>query len=120
MLPLITIMTRQTLIDRWEDEQEQWQLLGRRPMLKIAVFLYDARKALITTILTALSRGLSEVGGVMIVGGNIEHATRVMTTAIALETSKGNLALASSLGFVLLILSLAITMTITSLQKKIA
>ncbi|MBC6443965.1 MAG: ABC transporter permease [Alphaproteobacteria bacterium GM202ARS2] len=124
MTPLLTIMTRQTLYDRWATDQEQWLSFGGnkpggdKPFLMACYFLYDARMALLTALLTALSRGLSEVGGVMIVGGNIEHATRVMTTAIALETSKGDLPVAFSLGFVLLLLSVLITSSTLRLQRR--
>ena len=120
MTPLLTIMTRQTLHDRWAMEQEQWLSFGGgKPFLMACYFLYDARSSLLTALLTALSRGLSEVGGVMIVGGNIEHATRVMTTAIALETSKGDLPVAFSLGFVLLFLSVVITSMMLRLQRQV-
>ncbi|MBC6497977.1 MAG: ABC transporter permease [Alphaproteobacteria bacterium GM7ARS4] len=119
MVPLLTVMTRQTISDLIYRHKEQWSVLGYRPMVMIGYFLYDARLSLMTSLLIALSRGLSEVGGVMIVGGNIHHATRVMTTAIALETSKGNLIFASSLGLVLLSLSMVITMTAFALRKRL-
>jgi tungstate transport system permease protein len=78
--------------------------------------LWDARYSLITALLAGLGRAVAEVGGVMIVGGNIDHVTRTMTTTIALETSKGNLPLALGLGIILLLVSLAITAAATSLR----
>ena len=75
----------------------------------MATLLWDGRFTLVTVVLAGFGRAIAEVGAVMIVGGNIDHATRVMTTAIALETSKGNLVLALALGMVLLVLALGVT-----------
>jgi tungstate transport system permease protein len=74
--------------------------------------LWDARRALLTAALAGFGRGIGEVGAIMIVGGNIDHATRVLTTAIALETGRGDFALALALGFVLIALTVAINLTI--------
>ena len=81
----------------------------RDSLRAVPTLLWDGRHSLVTVILAGFGRALAEVGAVMIVGGNIDHATRVMTTAIALETSKGNLVLALALGLVLLTLSLTIS-----------
>ena len=78
----------------------------------MGTLIFDARFSLATTVLAGFGRAIAEVGAVMIVGGNIDHATRVMTTAIALETSKGNLATALGLGIVLLVIALTVNATL--------
>ena len=88
---------------------------------KIRTTVFDARISLVTCILTGLGRALSEVGAIIIVGGNIVHYTRVMTTTIALETSKGNLSMAMSLGIVLIIIAIAlnaIVMVMKTISRK--
>ena len=85
-----------------QDHGEQLSSLGASPLVKALLLLWDERLALLTIVITAFGRAISEVGAVMVVGGNIEGFTRVMTTAIALETSKGDLPLALALGLVLL------------------
>ena len=102
VLPLVTALTRQVVEDADRDHGEQLSSLGAGPVLRSLMLAWDDRYALITVLLTAFGRAVSEVGAVMIVGGNIEGFTRVMTTAIALETSKGDLPLALGLGLVLL------------------
>jgi tungstate transport system permease protein len=102
VLPLVTALTRQVVEDADRDHGEQLSSLGAGSMLRSLLLAWDDRYALITVLLTAFGRAVSEVGAVMIVGGNIEGFTRVMTTAIALETSKGDLPLALGLGLVLL------------------
>ena len=79
---------------------------------KITTLLWDARRALLTAALAGFGRGIGEVGAIMIVGGNIDHATRVLTTAIALETGKGDFALALALGFILIALAIAVNLVI--------
>jgi tungstate transport system permease protein len=92
--------------------------LGAGPLRAVPALLYDARFTLVTAVLAGFGRASAEVGAVMIVGGNIDHVTRVMTTAIALEVSKGDLALALGLGIVLIGLSLAINAaTFTAKQR---
>ncbi len=102
VLPLVTALTRQVVEDADRSHGEQLTSMGARPVLRSLLLAWDDRYALITVLLTAFGRAVSEVGAVMIVGGNIEGFTRVMTTAIALETSKGDLPLALGLGLVLL------------------
>ena len=80
--------------------------------------LYDARYSILTVILAGFGRAISEVGAVIIVGGNIDHLTRVMTTTIALETSKGNLSLALALGIILLLIALIINLILISLKTR--
>ena len=107
--PIIAALTRQVIEDLWAEYAEQLRSLGATPARAAPTLLWDGRHSLVTVILAGFGRALAEVGAVMIVGGNIDHATRVMTTAIALETSKGNLVLALALGLVLLALSLTIS-----------
>ncbi|HMM84038.1 ABC transporter permease [Azohydromonas sp.] len=102
VLPLVTALTRQLVADAMHGNGEQLRSMGAAPMLAAALLLVHERAALLTIVLTAFGRAISEVGAVMIVGGNIAGVTRVMTTTIALETSKGDLPLALALGIVLL------------------
>ncbi|MFO1435270.1 MAG: ABC transporter permease [Gammaproteobacteria bacterium] len=106
--PIITALARQTIEDLWVEYREQLQSLGVRHWRAVMTLIWEARFRLLTAILAGFGRAIAEVGAVLIVGGNIAHHTRVMTTAIALETSKGNLALALGLGGVLILVSLAI------------
>ena len=106
--PLIAALTRQSIEDPWRDYADELRSLRLTRWQSIICLLHDCRYGLLTIVLAALGRALSEVGAVMIVGGNIEGFTRVMTTSIALETSKGNLALAIGLGLVLVALVVTI------------
>ena len=106
--PIVAALTRQIVEDLWAEYEEQLRSLGASPSRSIWTLLWDGRFSLVTAVLAGFGRAASEVGAVMLVGGNIDHVTRVMTTAIALETSKGNLALALGLGIILLSLSLVI------------
>ena len=102
VLPVVAALTRQVVEDVERQHGEQWASLGAGPWLRSLILAWDERLALLTILVTAFGRAVSEVGAVMIVGGNIDGFTRVMTTAIALETSKGDLPLALALGLVLL------------------
>ena len=116
--PIIAALTRQVVADLWVEYAEQMRSLGAGPLRAVPALLYDARFTLVTAVLAGFGRASAEVGAVMIVGGNIDHVTRVMTTAIALEVSKGDLALALGLGMVLIGLSLAINAaTFTAKQR---
>jgi tungstate transport system permease protein len=106
--PLVAALTRQAVEDLWQEYAEQLSSLGAGPGRAVGTLLWDGRFTLLTAILAGFGRATAEVGAVMIVGGNIDHTTRVMTTAIALETSKGNLALALGLGIILMTLSVVI------------
>ncbi len=106
--PIIAALTRQVVADLWVEYEEQLSSLGAGPGRALPALLWDARFSLLTAVLAGFGRASSEVGAVMIVGGNIDHVTRVMTTAIALEVSKGDLALALGLGIILLALSAAV------------
>jgi tungstate transport system permease protein len=102
VLPVVTALTRQTVDDAERAHGEQLRSLGAGSLLRSLLLAWDERYALLTVLLAAFGRAISEVGAVMIVGGNIDGFTRVMTTAIALETSKGDLPLALALGLILL------------------
>jgi tungstate transport system permease protein len=106
--PIVAALSRQVVEDLWEEYRDQLRSLGAGPLRAVPTLLWDGRFRLFTTVLAGFGRAIGEVGAVIVVGGNIAHATRVMTTAIALETSKGDLALALGLGFVLLLLALAV------------
>ncbi len=106
--PIIAALTRQVVEDLWADYAEQLISLGCSRARAVPALLWDARFSLVTAVLAGFGRASAEVGAVMIVGGNIDHVTRVMTTAIALETARGDLALALGLGIILMILSLAV------------
>ena len=102
VVPLIAALARRLVVDALAEGGEQLRSLGASPMTAAMLMLVHARFGVATVLLTAFGRAISEVGAVMIVGGNIDGVTRVMTTAIALETSKGDLPLALALGIVLL------------------
>jgi tungstate transport system permease protein len=108
ILPIIAALARQALEDAWREYQEQLRSLGAEGLRAAMTLIWDIRFSLLTAVLAGLGRASAEVGAVMIVGGNIDGVTRVMTTAIALETSKGDLPLALGLGFVLIAIVLAL------------
>jgi tungstate transport system permease protein len=115
VVPLVAALTRQTVEDLHEEYDEQLRSLDASRMASIRTLLWDGRFRLMTAVLAGFGRAIAEVGAVLIVGGNILHHTRVMTTTIALETSKGNLALALALGIVLIILAAAVNTAATLL-----
>jgi len=106
--PIVAALARQAIADAWREYEEQLRSLGARPFDAAVTLLWDTRFSLVTAVLAGFGRAAAEVGAVMIVGGNIDGVTRVMTTAIALETSKGDLPLALGLGIVLIVLVFAI------------
>jgi len=108
ILPIIAALTRQAVEDAWREYEEQLRSLGVRGVSAALTLLWDIRFSLLTAVLAGLGRASAEVGAVMIVGGNIDGVTRVMTTAIALETSKGDLPLALGLGIVLILIVVAL------------
>lgn len=111
VMPIIAALTRQTISDLHEEYDEYLSSLGAGHVQRIATLLWDGRFRLLTGLLAGFGRASAEVGAVIIVGGNINHVTRVMTTTIALETSKGNLNLALALGIVLIILAASVNAT---------
>ncbi|MGH8699253.1 MAG: ABC transporter permease [Burkholderiales bacterium] len=117
ILPIIAALSRQAVEDAWREYQEQLRSLGARGWTAALTLVWDIRFSLLTAILAGLGRAAAEVGAVMIVGGNIDGVTRVMTTTIALETSKGDLPLALALGVVLVTLVLALNAGAYSLKE---
>ena len=107
--PLIASITHQAMRELWADYHDLLISMNTTRWQRIGTLIRDGRRALLTAALAGFGRAIGEVGAIMIVGGNIDHATRVLTTAIALETSKGNFALALGLGFVLIALSLLVS-----------
>jgi tungstate transport system permease protein len=106
--PIIAALTRQVIEDLHKEYDEQFRSLCIPLRQVVIALIWDARYSLLTVSLAGFGRAIAEVGAVIVVGGNIDHLTRVMTTAIALETSKGDLALALALGIILLVLALSI------------
>ena len=116
--PIIAALSRQVMEDMHREYDEQFRSLCIPTRRVMTALIWDSRYSLLTVSLAGFGRAIAEVGAVIIVGGNIDHLTRVMTTAIALETSKGNLALALALGFVLLILALSVNAAVYSLRAS--
>jgi len=108
ILPIIAALSRQAIDDAWREYEEQLRSLGAGRASAAMTLLWDTRFSLLTTVLAGFGRAAAEVGAVMIVGGNIDGVTRVMTTTIALETSKGDLPLALGLGVVLIAIVIAV------------
>ena len=117
ILPLIASLAHQACRDLWAEYHDLLISLGSKKMQRIQVLLWDGRRALLTAALAGFGRAIGEVGAIMIVGGNIDHATRVLTTSIALETSKGNLGFALALGGVLILLSLTVSFAVHGLSR---
>lgn len=116
--PIIAALSRQVVEDMHHEYDEQFRSFCIPTHRVIGALIWDSRYSLLTVTLAGFGRAIAEVGAVIIVGGNIDHLTRVMTTAIALETSKGNLALALALGFILLILALSVNAAVYGLRAS--
>jgi len=116
LTPLIASIAHQSIRDLWAEYHDLLISLNTTRPQRIKTLLWDSRRALLTAALAGFGRGIGEVGAIMIVGGNIDHVTRVMTTAIALETSKGDFALAIGLGFVLIGLAVAVNLALHMLS----
>ena len=115
--PIVAALTRQTCEDLLEEYRDQLRSLGASSAEMVTTLLWDGRYRLITAVLAGFGRAIAEVGAVMIVGGNIDHVTRTMTTAIALETSKGNIALALALGMILLAIALVVNVALMGIRR---
>lgn len=113
VVPIVAALARQTIEDLHEEYDEHLRSLDASRLAGVRTLLWDGRFRLMTAVLAGFGRAIAEVGAVLIVGGNILHHTRVMTTTIALETSKGNLALALALGLVLIVLAAGVNATAT-------
>lgn len=116
VIPLIAAVSRQIIEDAWKEYAPEFSVIGISRLQAVALLLADCRFSLMVATLAGLGRAMSEVGAVMIVGGNIDGYTRVMTTAIALETSKGDLALSIALGFVLMTIILGLNVIAHSVR----
>jgi len=114
--PLIGALARQSLSDLHTEYDELFRSLQLSTAEKIRALIWDGRYSLLTAALAGFGRAIAEVGAVIIVGGNIEHVTRVMTTTIALETSKGDLALALALGIILITIAVLVNMAVLSIN----
>jgi tungstate transport system permease protein len=118
--PLIAALARQSLADRHQDYDEWFRSMRLSPTERVTTLIYEDRFSLLTAALAGFGRAIAEVGAVIIVGGNIDRVTRVMTTAIALETSKGDLALALALGIILIAMAIAINAGVAILKRTAA
>jgi tungstate transport system permease protein len=118
--PIVAALTRQVIADLDEEYAEHFSSLGVGVFDRVAALIWDARYSLLTVALAGFGRAVAEVGAVMIVGGNINHVTRVMTTTIALETSKGNLELALALGVVLVTIAILVNAAVMTLRVSAA
>lgn len=116
--PIIAALTKQVVEDLNAEYSEQFASFGLSTTERIGALLWDARYSLLTVVLAGFGRAVAEVGAVIIVGGNINHATRVMTTTIALETSRGNLELAMALALVLLAIAVVVNGIVMSLRTS--
>ena len=116
--PIVAALARQTLEDLHAEYDEQLRSLGIGRAGTVATLLWDGRHSLLTALLAGFGRAVAEVGAVMIVGGNINHVTRVMTTAIALETARGDLPLALGLGLILMSLAVLVNALAMSLRRR--
>ena len=117
IIPIIGSLSCQILEDLHTSYKDLFNSFVISPSKSISAYLYDSRYSLFTVILAGFGRAISEVGAVIIVGGNIDHLTRVMTTAIALETSKGELSLAMALGMILLLISLSVNIFVITIKS---
>jgi tungstate transport system permease protein len=115
--PIIAALTRQTIEDLWVEYQDELAALKIGPIRRVTTLIWDARFSLVTTLLAGFGRAAAEVGAIIIVGGNIDGFTRTMTTAIALETSKGDLPLAIGLGLVLIVIVILINALAWGLRR---
>ncbi len=116
--PIVAALTKQVVEDLHGEYAEQFASFGLTARERVAALLWDARYSLLTVALAGFGRAVAEVGAVLIVGGNINHVTRVMTTTIALETSKGNLELALALGVLLLVLAVIVNALVMALRAS--
>jgi tungstate transport system permease protein len=115
--PIVAALSRQTVEDLKAEYEDQLRVFGIGTWGMVTTLVWDARYSLLTALLAGFGRAVAEVGAVIIVGGNINHVTRVMTTTIALETSKGNLALAMALGVVLVTIATAVNAAVYSVRQ---
>jgi tungstate transport system permease protein len=115
--PIVTSIAHQAISDLWADYHDLLISLNATRWQRIQALIWDGRRALMTAALAGFGRAIGEVGAVMIVGGNIDHATRILTTAIALETGKGEFGMALALGFILIGLAIAVNLAVHILSR---
>ncbi|MEM9344109.1 MAG: ABC transporter permease [Pseudomonadota bacterium] len=115
--PIIASIAHQAIKELWAEYHDLLISLNATRWQRVQTLLWDGRRALLTAALAGFGRAIGEVGAIMIVGGNIDHATRVLTTAIALETGKGDFGLALALGFVLILLAVAVNLTFHAVAR---
>ncbi len=115
--PLIASIAHQAVRDLWAEYHDLLLSLNTSKRQRMMTLIWDSRRSLLTAALAGFGRAIGEVGAIMIVGGNIDHVTRVLTTAIALETGKGDFALALGLGFILIALAIAVNLAIHALSR---
>ena len=116
--PIIAALTRQTIEDLWLEYRDELTAMNLGPLGRVATLIWDARFSLVTALLAGFGRAAAEVGAIIIVGGNIDGFTRTMTTAIALETSKGDLPLAIGLGLVLITIVVIVNALAWALRRS--
>ncbi|WP_083099250.1 ABC transporter permease [Pseudophaeobacter leonis] len=112
IVPLVASIAHQSLRELWSDYHDLLISMNASQVQRVKALLWDGRRALLTAALAGFGRAIGEVGAIMVVGGNIDHATRVLTTAIALETGKGDFAMALGLGFVLIAMAIMVNLAI--------
>jgi len=117
--PILAALTRQTIEDLWGEYRDEFAALNVGPLRRIRTLIWDARYSLVTALLAGFGRAAAEVGAIIIVGGNIDGFTRTMTTAIALETSKGNLPLAIGLGIVLIAIVIVVNILAWTVRRAV-
>lgn len=117
VIPIVSALARQTIEDLWAEYRDELAAMNVRPLRRISTLLWDARFSLVTALLAGFGRAAAEVGAIIMVGGNIEGFTRTMTTTIALETSKGNLPLAMSLGLILIFIIVLINILAWGMRR---
>lgn len=115
--PIIAALTRQTLEDIWAEYRDEMAAMNVGPLRRVATLIWDGRFSLVVALLAGFGRAAAEVGAILIVGGNIEGFTRTMTTAIALETSKGDLPLAIGLGGVLMVIVILVNIVAWTVRR---
>ena len=117
VIPIVCALARQTIEDLWVEYRDELAAMNVRPLRRISTLIWDARFSLVTALLAGFGRAAAEVGAIIMVGGNIEHFTRTMTTTIALETSKGNLPLAMGLGLILIFIIVLINVMAWGMRR---
>lgn len=114
--PIVAALCRQTILDANDEYHKQLRALGAKPFHMMQTLLWETKYSLLTCVVAGFGRAIAEVGAVLVVGGNINHSTRVMTTAIALETRKGDVELALALGMILIVISLLVSSFVMSVR----